>query len=77
MDRKSTSLFDVVAEGDESTLQRLLLEAKEERNIATLAVSLNHQASTWITDKLIITQFFSSTATRFSMKQLGMGSVGA
>lgn len=40
MDRKSTSLFEVVADGDESTLQRLLIEAKEERNIATLAVSL-------------------------------------
>lgn len=39
MDRKSTSLFDVVANGDECSLQRLLIEAKEERNIATLAVS--------------------------------------
>lgn len=40
MDRKSRGLFDVVGKGDESTLQRLLLEDKEERNIATLAVSL-------------------------------------
>lgn len=32
------SLFDVVAEGDDITLQRLLLEGKEERNVATLAV---------------------------------------
>lgn len=32
----SRTLFDVIAEGDDITLQRLLLEGKEERNIATL-----------------------------------------
>jgi hypothetical protein len=39
MDRKSRSLFDIVAQGDAETLQLLLLEGKEERNVATLAVS--------------------------------------
>jgi hypothetical protein len=39
MDRNSRSLFDVVAKGDAETLQILLLEGKEERNVATLAVS--------------------------------------
>lgn len=38
MDHRKT-LFDIVAEGDDITLQRLLLEGKEERNVATLAVS--------------------------------------
>lgn len=33
------TLFDVIAEGDDVSLQRLLLEGKEERNVATLAVS--------------------------------------
>lgn len=37
MDLNKT-LFDVIAEGDDVTLQRLLLEGKEERNVATLAV---------------------------------------
>lgn len=49
MDRKSRSLFDVVAKGDETTLQRLLLDDKEERNIATLAVSLTLIESNWET----------------------------
>ena len=40
MDRKSNNLFDVVAQGDDISLQRLLLEGKEERNVATLAVSV-------------------------------------
>ena len=40
MDREKENLFGVVAQGDDETLQRLLLEGKEERNIATLAVSL-------------------------------------
>jgi hypothetical protein len=40
MERKSTSLFDVVAQGDDVTLQKILLEGKEERNVATLAVNL-------------------------------------
>lgn len=35
---KSKTLFDIVAEGDDIALQRLLLEGKEERNVATLAV---------------------------------------
>lgn len=39
MDREKQNLFGVVAQGDDVTLQRLLLEGKEERNIATLAVS--------------------------------------
>lgn len=33
------TLFDVISEGDDVALQRLLLEGKEERNVATLAVS--------------------------------------
>ncbi len=37
MDKKRT-LFDVVADGDDSTLEQLLLDGKEERNVATLAV---------------------------------------
>lgn len=37
---RNKTLFDVIAEGDDVTLQRLLLEGKEERNVATLAVSL-------------------------------------
>lgn len=40
MDRKSRNLFEVVAQGYDVNLQRLLLEGKEERNVATLAVSL-------------------------------------
>lgn len=40
MDRKSTSLFEVVAQGDDLLLQKLLLNEREERNIATLAVSI-------------------------------------
>jgi hypothetical protein len=39
MDHKTRTLFDVVGDGDDVALQRLLLEGKEERNIATLAVS--------------------------------------
>jgi hypothetical protein len=35
---KSKTLFDIIAEGDDISLQRLLLEGKEERNVATLAV---------------------------------------
>ena len=35
------TLFDVISEGDDVALQRLLLEGKEERNVATLAVSFN------------------------------------
>lgn len=38
MDQRK-SLFEVVAKGDDIFLQRLLLEGKEERNLATLAVS--------------------------------------
>jgi hypothetical protein len=35
MDRKNQrTLFDIIAEGDDVALQRLLLEAKEERNVA-------------------------------------------
>lgn len=41
MDREKKTLFHVVAHGDDVSLQRLLLEGKEERNIATLAVSLH------------------------------------
>jgi hypothetical protein len=33
------TLFDVISDGDDVALQRLLLEGKEERNVATLAVS--------------------------------------
>ena len=40
MDREKQNLFGVVAQGNDESLQRLLLEGKEERNIATLAVSL-------------------------------------
>lgn len=39
MDKKSQELFQVVAVGDDLTLQRILLEGRTERNIATLAVS--------------------------------------
>ncbi|CRK97800.1 CLUMA_CG011179, isoform A [Clunio marinus] len=47
MDRKSNNLFEVVSQGDEAALQRLLLERKEERNIATLAHgnTVLHEAS--------------------------------
>ena len=71
MDHNSRNLFDVVAQGDEISLQRLLLEDKEERNIATLAVSL---ISSSINDfKLIISAY--STATQSFMKLLGTVSV--
>lgn len=36
---RSKTLFDIVAEGDEIALQRILIEGKDERNVATLAVS--------------------------------------
>jgi hypothetical protein len=39
MDKKSQELFATVAAGDDLALQRILLEGKIERNIATLAVS--------------------------------------
>lgn len=39
MDKKSQDLFEIVAKGDDLALQRMLLEGKTERNIATLAVS--------------------------------------
>jgi hypothetical protein len=39
MDKKSLDLFEIIANGDDLTLQRILLEGKTERNIATLAVS--------------------------------------
>lgn len=38
MERKVKNLFEVVADGDDIKLQRILLEGKEERNAATLAV---------------------------------------
>lgn len=41
MDRKTKNLFEVVADGDDIKLQRVLLEGKEERNAATLAVIIN------------------------------------
>lgn len=49
------NLFDIVAEGDDITLQRLLLEGKEERNVATLAVSDHDMRSclTSITNSLL------------------------
>lgn len=74
MDRISKSLFDVVAQGDDVLLQRLLLEDKEERNIATLAVS-----STPISFEVTSAQFnlHFSTETLFCTRQLGTGSVDA
>ncbi len=39
MEQKASNLFDLVAKGDDVNLQRILLEGKEERNVATLAVS--------------------------------------
>ncbi|KAG5681735.1 hypothetical protein PVAND_011144 [Polypedilum vanderplanki] len=44
---KSKTLFDIVAEGNDVALQRLLLEGKEERNVATLAHgnTLLHEAA--------------------------------
>lgn len=74
MDRKSKSLFEVVAQGDDVLLQRMLLEDKEERNIATLAVS-----STQIRFQATSAHFnlHFSTETRFCTRQLGTGSVDA
>lgn len=45
MEYKPSGLFQLVAQGDDVKLQRLLLEAKEERNVATLAVSLPMEIS--------------------------------
>ena len=39
LNRSNKTLFEVVGEGNDVALQRLLLEGKEERNVATLAVS--------------------------------------
>lgn len=50
MDQKNKSLFDIVGEGDDLTLQRLLLEGKEERNVATLAVSAKILYQTHVMD---------------------------
>lgn len=69
MDKKRT-LFEVVAEGDDKQLEQLLLEGKDERNVATLAVSLNFLIP--LNSILIkISLNASSTGTQFCMKLLG------
>lgn len=50
MDRKTKNLFEVVADGDDIKLQRILLEGKEERNAATLAVIINDFTCCFKTD---------------------------
>jgi hypothetical protein len=72
MDRKAKNLFEIVAQGDEIALQRLLLEGKEERNVATLAVKF----SDFLHLLNRLTKFCSfSMATQCFTKQLGMDSV--
>ncbi|CAO1376408.1 unnamed protein product [Diamesa hyperborea] len=47
MDRKTKNLYELVADGDDTQLQQVLLEGKEERNAATLAHgnTVLHEAS--------------------------------
>lgn len=73
MDKKSQDLFEIVARGDDLTLQRLLLEGKTERNIATLAVSyFDHFMRKSIEIHLVI---FYSMETLVFMKHRGKDSV--
>jgi hypothetical protein len=74
MDREKRNLFDFVAQGDDFTLQRLLIEGKEERNIATLAVSATSEGRN---ERSFLIFRFCSTATRFFTRQLGTGSASA